>query len=213
MKANIGLSIAVLLGIIVFLLNHFIFGLRIDRDSAGVLISALGVMVTALVGWQVYNAVEMKSIFNQVDGLKSDLAKSIQSQNDRTQSLEWLTSALHGSTLKRVDFNSDTEYFLHCLDVIGCYIKSGVPTDNRPFDNSLFDLEAIVERIKTEECVDEIFRMGGQKDYVRAWYDTVLTTIDTKVQHLKNLKTRIHNIYDEYLIITKGVKIKPQKQS
>ncbi len=63
--------VVILLGI--GYLNLYCRKMEFDGDSAGVIISALGVLVTALVGWQVYNAIEMRGIIDKVNNVKSEL--------------------------------------------------------------------------------------------------------------------------------------------
>lgn len=41
-----------------------------SNSSAGILVAALGVMVTLLVGWQVYNAITFKDVIDQIKSLR-----------------------------------------------------------------------------------------------------------------------------------------------
>lgn len=213
MKGYIGLAIGILLAVIVLLVNHFYYGIRFDSDSAGVLISALSVMVTALVGWQVYNAVEMRKMIDGVEKLKQELLRLGKEHKEKSISLEWLASALHGGLLPRNKFTNDVEYFLHCMDVVGCFIKSGAKLDSAPFIRSIELLEKTLEGIQKRNNKDEILFMGGNKDFVREWYQEANRIIDTEVHHLKGIKNRINKVYDDYIVLTKDVRIIPQNPS
>lgn len=141
-------------------------------EWASILVTILGVLVATLIGLQVYNAVEMRNVFNKVDKIKKELNTTNKKYKRKITSLEWLVSALHGSVFNRDSFKHDTDYFLHCLDVVGCYIKSGINSDSAPFKHSLDELEIVLNNMKTNNS--EIIFMGGNKDFVREWYQTLL---------------------------------------
>ena len=209
---------------ILFVLVAILFGwlsyacycdLRFDSDSsAGLIVAALGVMVTALVGWQVFNAIEIRSIINRVDKVKVGLDTLANEHRNKISQMEWLLSALHGTTFERENYQGgDTAYFLHCLDVVGNFIKSGSPLDSPPFVDSLRNMEYTFQDIKKRNNCHEIIKLGGSKDFVRKWYQETNKIIETEVQHLSKLKNRINKVYEDYIILTKDVKITPQNQT
>ncbi len=203
--------LVVLLGI--GYLNLYCCQMKFDSNSAGIIISALGVLVTALVGWQVYNAIEMRGMFEKVESVKKELDKTNSEYEHKIESLEWLVSALHGGLISKDRFNDDTAYFLHCLDVVGCYIKSGAKIDSAPFKRSLEELEDTMRIIKERNNSTEILFMGGNRDVVREWYHTAINIINTESKHLEALKTRLSKVYEEYIVLTKDVVVTPRKPS
>lgn len=203
--------LVVLLGI--GYLNLYCCQMEFDGNSAGIIISALGVLVTALVGWQVYNAIEMRGMFEKVENVKKELDKTNSEYEHKIESLEWLVSALHGGLISKDRFNDDTAYFLHCLDVVGCYIKSGAKIDSAPFKRSLEELEDTMRIIKERNNSTEILFMGGNRDIVREWYHTAINIINTESKHLEALKTRLSKVYEEYIVQTKDVVVTPRKPS
>ena len=54
-------------------LNLYCSEMKFNSDSAGVIISALGVLVTALVGWQIYSLIDLKQIRQEHDGLREEV--------------------------------------------------------------------------------------------------------------------------------------------
>lgn len=203
--------LVVLLGI--GYLNLYCCQMKFDSNSAGIIISALGVLVTALVGWQVYNAIEMRGMFEKVESVKKELDKTNSEYEHKIESLEWLVSALHGGLISKDRFNDDTAYFLHCLDVVGCYIKSGAKIDSAPFKRNLEELEDTMRIIKERNNSTEILFMGGNRDVVREWYHTAINIINTESKHLEALKTRLSKVYEEYIVLTKDVVVTPRKPS
>lgn len=195
-------------------LNLYCCKMEFDGNSAGIIISALGVLVTALIGWQVYNAVEMKGIIDKVDKVKSELDSLAIEHRDKISRLGWLASALHGTTFERKTFEGgDTAYFKHCLDVIGNFVKSGASFDSPPFKNTLDNLESTLHDIVVNHNSHQIMILGAEKDFVRNWYLMVIKIIDTEVQHLESLKTRLSKVYEDYLVLTKDVAVTPRKAS
>ena len=202
--------IVILLGI--GYLNLYCCQMRFDGNSAGIIISALGVLVTALVGWQVYNVIEMRGVIDRVNGVKSKLDNIAIEHRDKISRTEWLASALHGTTFDRKTFEGgDTAYFKHCLTVIGNFIKSGEPLDSPPFRDMLNNAEATFKDIKESKDSRKIMILGADKKYIRKWYQAVINTIDTESKHLDGLKERIGNLYDDYIVLTKDVVVKPHK--
>nr|WP_304651465.1 hypothetical protein [Bacteroides acidifaciens] len=202
--------VVILLGI--GYLNLYCRKMEFDGDSAGVIISALGVLVTALVGWQVYNAIEMRGIIDKVNNVKSELNDIAVEHRNKISRTEWLASALHGTTFERATFEGgDTAYFRHCLTVIGNFIKCGEPLDSPPFRDMLNNAEATFKDIKESKDSHKIMILGADKKYIRKWYQAVINTIDTESKHLDGLKERIGNLYDDYIVLTKDVVVKPHK--
>lgn len=194
-------------------LNLYCNKMSFNSNSAGVIVSALGVLVTALVGWQVYNAIEMRGMFEKVENVKKELDKTNREYEHKIESLGWLVSALHGGLISKDRFNDDTAYFLHCLDVVGCYIKSGAKIDSAPFKRSLEELEDTMRIIKERNNNTEILFMGGNIDIVREWYQTAINIINTESKHLESLKTRLSKVYEDYIVLTKDVVVTPRKPS
>lgn len=206
------LTIAVVLLAIAFF-NLYSSAMKFNDNSAGVLVSALGVMVTVLVGLQVYNAVEAKTMLNKVDKVKKALKVVKKEHQQKIESLGWLASALHGSIFSKEGFKNEPEYFLHCLDVVGCFIRSNADINSKPFEYSLEQLETTLNSIVARKNPAEIMLMGERKDFVREWYQIANRIIDTEIENLKELKERLALVYEKYIILTKDVKIEPQKSS
>lgn len=195
-------------------LNLYCNKMSFDGDSAGVIISALSVLVTALVGWQVFNAIEMRSTIDKVDKIKSELDSLASEHRHKISRLEWLASALHGTTFERKTFQGgDTAYFKHCLDVIGNFVKSGASFDSPPFNNMLYNAESTLKDIKERNNSHQIMILGADKKYIREWHQTVIKTIDSEAKHLEKLKERLSKIYEDYIVLTKDVVVTPRKSS
>lgn len=54
-------------------MNLYCSHMQFDNNSAGVVISSLGVMVTALVGWQIYSLIDIKQIKKEREELSHDI--------------------------------------------------------------------------------------------------------------------------------------------
>lgn len=210
--------VSVLTFVVIFLgigyLNLYCCQMKFNDNSAGVIISALGVLVTALIGWQVYNAIEMRGVIDRVNNVKSELNDIAAEHRDKISRLEWLASALHGTTFDRRTFEGgDTAYFRHCLTVIGNFIKSGESLDSPPFRNMLYNAESTLKDIKERNDSHQIMILGADKKYIRKWHQTVIKIIDTEAKHLETLKERLSKIYEDYIVLTKDVVVTPHKPS
>ncbi len=83
--------------------------------------------------------------------------------------------------------------------------------DSPPFRDMLNNAEATFKDIKESKDSHKIMILGADKKYIRKWYQAVINTIDTESKHLDGLKERIGNLYDDYIVLTKDVVVKPHK--
>lgn len=80
-------------------LNLYCCNMEFNSNSAGVIISALGVLVTALVGWQIFNAIEMRGLIKEIDDIKEDNVQ--QSQHIQNQK-HYTTANLYYSLARSI---------------------------------------------------------------------------------------------------------------
>lgn len=184
------------------------------NNSSGIIISALGVMVTALVGWQVFNAIEMRNIIKSYDDLKNSLTLQGLKHENKAQSLEWLISAISGELYTEEKFESRIHYLTHCLDVVLNFTKSGTQQDCPPFVRSIERIEELLDTIIDNQSQDEAKMLERRLKIVRKWRNETISIINTESQHLTLLKERIDRFYDKYvsfIIQTIGDNKQPQE--
>ena len=94
--------------------------------SAGLFVSVLWVMVTALVGWQVFNAIEMRDAIKTMRGLNAELAEKISRLKNRDDELMNLVEAYFLASLFRERSHSLGSQYSRCEQAIRHYLLAGV---------------------------------------------------------------------------------------
>lgn len=189
MKYWVGvLTIAVaMLGIAYY--NLYCSEMRFDGDSAGVLISALGVIVTALVGWQVYNAIEMGSAVKQVNDLKGKLyiqSQELAAQDKRNlcliEAFQFRCEVYDIEKRKRL-----VNRYHVALKAIRQFLRAGTPSYYIPLWGLVSDLPIFLEDIRhARPRLRKIF--NDRATDLEELYDDIISEIDKRIDEMGEIK-------------------------
>lgn len=182
--------------------NLYCSEMKFDGDSAGVLISALGVIVTALVGWQVYNAIEMGSAVKQVNDLKEKL--SLQSQKLEAQDKRNLC------LIEAFQFRSDVYdevkrkrlavRYQVALQAIRQFLRAGTPSYYMPLWNLVSDLSTFLDDIHhAHPRMRKLF--NDKADELEELYDDIISEIDKRIDEMGEIKKKIKQAHKARLKI------------
>lgn len=191
-------------GVAVWLSYACLCDLRFGTDgSAGFLMTAMGVMVTALVGWQVFNAVENSKTLRRVDKLKQELTTyREQARQDAVDNF------LHSQALKMIERANDKNIVLsnrywNGANAIKNLMCGLTPTNYIPMFEALSSMENILDELKSPE--NELWRymfVKHQETYEDI-YDDIIAAMGTQAKHLEHLRERIKQLRDERVSILK----------
>jgi hypothetical protein len=81
-KASISIVLSIT-AIITCIINFFVFNIRVapyEFDVYGVLVGILGILVTFLLGWQIFSVFQMKK---EIDKLKDDISKEVDTEIEK----------------------------------------------------------------------------------------------------------------------------------
>ena len=81
-KASISIFLSII-AIIICIINFFVFNIRVapyEFDVYGVLVGILGILVTFLLGWQIYSVFQMKK---EIDKLKTDISQEVDTEIEK----------------------------------------------------------------------------------------------------------------------------------
>jgi len=81
-KASISIVLSII-AIITCIINFFVFNIRVapyEFDVYGVLVGILGILVTFLLGWQIFSVFQMKK---EIDKLKDDISKEVDTEIEK----------------------------------------------------------------------------------------------------------------------------------
>ena len=136
------------------LLAAYFNGVPYSNNTATLLISVLGVIVTALVGWQVFNAVENANTLKKMDGLESELrSKSEQIVTINSQVLD-IIEAHHERSLAQGGTYWEYKYG-HACKSLKLFLRGNIKSDYEPLLSLLRDMASILERVNKEATENE----------------------------------------------------------
>lgn len=170
-------------------------------SSAGLIVSALGILVAALVGWQVFNAIENTKTLRRMESLRKDLTEyREQARQDAVDNY------LHSIALTQLGVARDHTNGLNIrytagLNVVRNLMTGLTPTNYIPMISALDILDGILVELRQTD--DEAWRymfLKFQHEYERQ-YDDIMSAMETNAQHLSHLKVRIKRIRDERIDI------------
>lgn len=81
-KASISIVLSII-AIITCIINFFVFNIRVapyEFDVYGVLVGILGILVTFLLGWQIFSVFQMKK---EIDKLKDDISQEVDTEIEK----------------------------------------------------------------------------------------------------------------------------------
>lgn len=81
-KASISIVLSIT-AIITCIINFFVFNIRVapyEFDVYGVLVGILGILVTFLLGWQIFSVFQMKK---EIDKLKTDISQEVDTEIEK----------------------------------------------------------------------------------------------------------------------------------
>ena len=81
-KASISIVLSIT-AIIICIINFFVFNIRVapyEFDVYGVLVGILGILVTFLLGWQIFSIFQMKK---EIDKLKADISQEVDTEIEK----------------------------------------------------------------------------------------------------------------------------------
>lgn len=171
--------------------------LRIDTNSASVLIASLGVLVTFLVTWQIWQTMvsrdEIKEVRNtaeQISKLKAQYESTIESVN-QTRNL------IRADRLKYLADKEDVlsvKYRIY-LDAILHYVKAKEQTLNENLQDCLGGLGDILENADSFNSFERKIFIKEQTIHDE-FYHAILQNTNNEIYSLKSLRDNITKIHD-----------------
>lgn len=126
----------------------------LDFDYIGLIVGILSFLVTALLGWQVFNAIENVKTLKKMDGLETELrSKSEQIVTLNSQVLDIIEAHHERSLAQGIKY---WEYkYEHACKSLKLFIRGNIKSDYEPLLSLLRDMASILERMSKEATEDE----------------------------------------------------------
>lgn len=180
--------------------------LNVDCNGPEILISALGVLVTFLVAWQIWQTMasreEIRKAMKTADDLivlKSEMENSF---NSAMASITRTREIIKAETLKQMADNETirTAGYRIYLDAILHYLKAREEIINDGFQDCLANIESILDNADNFTDFDkEIFIR--EKHLHNDLYHEILQNVNQEIDHLNTFRNHITEIHDKRIAL------------
>lgn len=176
--------------------------LSFDPDkSAGLFVSVLGVMVTALVGWQAFNAIEMRDAIKTMRGLNAEVTEKISRLKNRDDELMNLIEAYFLASLFRERSHGLGSQYSRCGQAIRHFLLAGVSCDYNSLVDLVEQLSNILDELDKRDHIGKGFFSDNHRIY-EVLSKEIIDILDKKPKEYESIKTKIIQSRDRRRKIT-----------
>lgn len=169
---------------------------ELGYDYLGIIIAILSIMVTALIGWQVFNAIENYRTLRRMDRLQSQFERSNRLLEIQDQKAMDLLEAF-AQDRKGDNENELSAKYMCYLNAIHSFVKANVPGANLNLIDTEHKLEQTLSAIENSK---NSFSRGVFMSHIPTYEDTfreIMTFIHQRQEDLTALHTRMTRLRDE----------------
>lgn len=158
----------------------------VSLDSfVGVIVALLAVIVTLVVGWQIYNVIEMKEKMEKLHELEVEFNKhkEMMRQQDYT-SKEYINIIIGYEAIKEKKYNTAFHFFIYSLEYA---MQQRTPSPN--IKTLLNWLEACVNGIANESTINQKtlesnkkIRLSVNYPLIKDKYEKIYNTFESKIK-------------------------------
>lgn len=205
MKWWLGILTGIVAIMFVVILAAYFNGVPYSHNTATLLISVLGVIVTALVGWQVFNAIENVRTLKKMGELEDKINIQINLSERRNQELFDIAEA-HRLEWE-ADRSTDEIYQYSChLRALLLYIKSDVSLDYPPVRNKIGYLTMLINQVRRSKDDDDRIRFANEMAAFDETHEDLLDAIATREDNLRRFRRQVidlrhqrKNLFDQFV--------------
>ncbi|MCM1216540.1 MAG: hypothetical protein NC209_04015 [Alistipes sp.] len=165
-------------------------------DYQGVIVAIFSLIVTLLVGWQIYNAVENTKMLKRMDKLESDLkirSNLLLRQNEETLDIIEAFNSIRIADQAKND--SGTKYLSSAI-AIKLFLQGKVSLKYPPLQVRLVVLSNELTKIENANNEDEKILFARRFNDLDQLYDNIIDLIAMRKDNSKKFRISITNIRD-----------------
>ena len=200
--ANVFLLLANLLLIIIGF-HYLPTCLEPDSSYFSVIVAVLSILVTVLLGWQIYNAVEMQNVIKKYDDLKSGFIKSNEQLQLQDQRNITLIDAFAKYNVAEKESNSITTKYRAFLEAYLLFLKANIPIGSEYINNCRGGFHGALADLENEaHPLDKQLLINNKSSY-EDMYDKIRDTIKERQENLKALLKELDDLRDRRRDLTR----------
>lgn len=189
---------------IVLLLLFFSKFVGVVSDGT-LLVSVLGILVTALITWQIFNAVENSKTLSKMEKLDDDLrSKSLLITTLNSQVLDIIEAHNERNIAQGIDYWENK--YIHAAKSLKLFLRGNVSSDYEPLNRLLLDMASIIERVNKEATEDEKIVFARSFIQLEKEHENIIDIIHKREDDLRGLRKQVvrlrdkrKRLFDEYV--------------
>lgn len=176
----------------------------LSLDYMGVIVGILTLLVTALIGWQVFNAIENVKTLRKMEDLEAKLKEQIKLSEMNTQAMFDFAEAHRLEQEARRSTDRAYQYGCHARALL-LYLKSDIDISYPPLQGKIPVLAMIINQIERSQNEDDKILFARQMTDFDSINEEILDEIGKRDKTLRklrrdiiNLKTKRHDLFLEH---------------
>lgn len=159
--------------------------------DAGTSISILGTFIAALLGWQVFNAIENVKTLKQFDRLKGKLETQQQEMKTRTAMLTNRMEAMDMLSFLRNADNKLNDRYFNGVRAVDLFLDSGIPNNYIYLNETLTELGNLLTILEQKSPNLEAGVIADTEDALERMLRSITRKIDETSEYLSRVQERI----------------------
>lgn len=164
---------------------------NLDFDYIGLMVGILSLLVTALLGWQVFNAIENVKTLKQLDRLKGKLETQQQEMETRTIMLTNRIEAMDMLGFLRNADNTLNDRYFNGVRAVDLFLDSGIPDNYIYLNETLTELGNLLTIIEQRSPNLEAGVLADTEDALERMLRSITRKIDETSEYLSRVQERI----------------------
>lgn len=177
----------------------------ISMDYLGIIIGITSLLVTALLGWQIFNAIEMRTIIKDYNRLKNQLDESnkeLKVKDAQNIALIEAYAKFNNATDGDYPFSRQYEIYLEALEL---FLKANMPLRY----NSIIEINAILSMMLTSlkrGVVEEKRQFIENEKNFDGLYHNILNHLGKRKDDTQQLSSKFTSIHDKRVSICQKIR-------
>lgn len=178
---------------------------NISADKSGFIVGVLAVLVTTIVGWQIYNAIGMQQIVKNYDSLQRDFERSneaLKAQDLRNVVLIEAFAKYYEA--KKEKDSKATQYRIY-LEAYLLFLRSNIPLGNEYIGwvrggiiDALTEMEKKTHPLDKKLMIDHQSRLEDTYEAIREELKIRKNEISEFISELKNIRDRRRDLIKKF---------------
>lgn len=164
---------------------------NLDFDYIGLMVGILSLLVTALLGWQVFNAIENVKTLKQLDRLKGKLETQQQEMETRTTMLTNRIEAMDMLSFLRNSDNELNDRYFNGVRAVDLFLDSGIPDNFIYLNETLTELSNLLTILEQRSPNLEAGVIADTEETLERLLRSITRKIDETSNYLSQVQDRI----------------------